>query len=124
MEAGIDYRGLFTDMKTEKIIDPSIDYVAFEDAFRSADFSYLIESARYMDSISRRQGRVGCIQLLVRVVGTKLENEDWYYSAAESVYPKYKGKEAKEAVEKLRQTKFSEDYAKKILRARIPGYKY
>ena len=124
MEAGIDFRGLFTDMKTEKIIDPSIDYVAFEDAFRSADFSLLIESARYMDSINRRQGRAGFIQLLIRVVGTKLENEDWYYSAAESVYPKYKGKEAKEAVEKLRPTKFSEDYAKKILQARIPGYKY
>lgn len=123
LAARINYRGLYSDMIDKKIIDPCFEYVAFEDAFRSADFSHLIESARYMDSIKPESGRPGLIQLLVNVVGNRV-GDDWYYTAAESIYPKYTGKDAKFAVEKLRPTKFIKKYAPQILEGRIPEYKY
>lgn len=123
LSVGIDYRGMYSDMINEKIIDPCFEYAAFEDAFRSADFSHLIESARFMDSTKQDRGRPGLIQLLIKVVGEKV-GDDWYYSAAESIYPQHTGKDAKFAVEKLRPTKFLKDYAPKVLQGRIPGYKY
>lgn len=120
---GIDYTGMYSSMIKEKIIAPDFEFTAFEDAFRSADFSLLLESANFMDSINLEKGRPGLIKHLVKVIGESVGN-DWYYSAAESINPKYKGKEAKFAIEKLKPTAFLRRTIPKTLEGRIPGYKY
>lgn len=123
LSVGIDFKGLHSDMVNEKIIPSTFSYTSFVDAFRNADFSSMIEDAKFMDTIKTEQGRPGLVQFLIKVVGG-LVGDDWYYSAAESVYPKRKGKNAKFAIGKLRSTKFVATYAPKIFEGRIPGYKY
>ena len=120
----IDYRGLYSDLIKEKVISQNFDFTAFEDAFRNADFSLMIDSARDMDSFSQRTGCVGCVQQLIKYVGERVDNE-WYCLAAESSYSnsnrtKHKGENAKKAIDKLKPTKRFSDKILRIYTSRIP----
>lgn len=120
----IDYRGLYSDLIKEKVISPSFDFAALKDAFQSADFSLMMESARYMDTINQRAGNAGCVQQLIKYVGERVGNE-WYCLAAESSYlnsnsTKHKGENAKKAIDKLKPTK-RYDIIWKIYASRIQG---
>lgn len=118
----IDYHGLLSDLKNNHVISPDFDFGSFKEAFISADFASMVSSANGMDKIYSGRGFVGCIRQLIRFVGEKVGDE-WYCTAAESSYvnskTKHKGKEAKEAIGRLKPSQFYEENILKIFNSRI-----
>ena len=92
----INYKRLYDEMNNRFF--SGIDFTHFHDAFISADFSAIIDSAR---ARGERSGCVGIIQQLVKDIGG-LAGDEWYQVAASSITNEKDGKNAVRKIGKLK----------------------
>lgn len=123
-DVNIDFDGLYTDMR-DKQISSFIRKDAFLDAFYAGDFTLIFKDAQDRAKLyGRKTGYPGCIQILIREVGNMV-GDDWKIAAAESIYVgQHTGEAARDAIDKLNETVAARNFAKQVLEARIPDYKF
>lgn len=101
-ETGIDYNGLYSEMK-DKYFSQSIPLAAFKDAFISADFTRL-----YTEAIGKQ--RSTCILFMIKQLSDYVGKE-WSEHAAKSIFPnEASGKEAYRKLQKNANSKSSDKY--------------
>lgn len=105
------------------IINRSFPYSLFKNSFYNADFSLLMESAKQMTKIYKKKAAcVGCVKLMVKEVAEAIDNVEWKYSAAESIFRKGNGKKSYDELYKISEkgSKVRKAFFKEVISICIP----